>query len=48
MYLLLLQARVAASLTAGGDAVVCNSPAYVTGGVPHGESVARDFTGVLH
>ena len=27
---------------------MCDSPAYVTGGLPHGASVARAFTGGLY
>ena len=42
------QARVAGSSSAGGDAVVCDSPAYATGGLPHGVSVDREFTGGLY
>ena len=39
------QARVVASLAAGGGTVACLSPAYETGGVPHGEAMTRDVTG---
>ena len=37
-----------ASLAAGGGTVACLSPAYETGGVPHGEAMARDVTGGLY